>query len=73
MNQYLKYFIYFLLGVIIYYFLFNSTNAKAQKLIEGFDNDLAEELVQRAKNYILLEITVSKIEIMSRYLVIILD
>jgi hypothetical protein len=36
MNQYLKYFIYFLLGVIIYYFLFNSTNANAQKLIEGF-------------------------------------
>ena len=37
MNQYLKYFIYFLLGVIIYYFLFNSTNANAQKLIEGFE------------------------------------
>ena len=36
MNQYLKYFIYFLLGVIIYYFLFNSTNAKSQKVIEGF-------------------------------------
>jgi len=42
MNQYLKYFIYFLLGVIIYYFLFNSPNAKAQKLIEGFDNDVID-------------------------------
>jgi len=34
MNQYLKYFIYFLLGVIIYYFLFNSTGGR--KVIEGF-------------------------------------
>ena len=45
MNQYLKYFIYFLLGVIIYYFLFNSTNAKSQKLIEGYtydENDLPD-------------------------------
>ena len=37
MNILLKYFIYFLLGIIIYYFLFNSPNVGAKKLIEGFD------------------------------------
>ena len=38
MNILLKYFIYFLLGIIIYYFLFNSTDSKSHKLIEGFGN-----------------------------------
>ena len=35
MNILLKYFIFFLLGIIIYYFLFNSP--VGQKVIEGFD------------------------------------
>ena len=37
MNILLKYFIYFLLGIIIYYCLFNSPNVGSKKLIEGFD------------------------------------
>lgn len=37
MNILLKYFIFFLLGIIIYYFLFNSPDIGAKKLIEGFD------------------------------------
>ena len=52
MNQYLKYFIYFLLGVIIYYFLFNSTNANAQKLIEGFDTADLSTLLKKRRLYI---------------------
>jgi len=52
MNQYLKYFIYFLLGVIIYYFLFNSTNANAQKLIEGFDTAGLSTLLNKRRLYI---------------------
>ena len=52
MNQYLKYFIYFLLGVIIYYFLFNSTNANAQKLIEGFENTTMGNLLYIRRLYI---------------------
>jgi hypothetical protein len=39
MNILLKYFIFFLLGIIIYYFLFNSPNIGAKKLIEGFEVD----------------------------------
>ena len=52
MNQYLKYFIYFLLGVIIYYFLFNSTNAKSQKVIEGFDTSGLSTLLKKRRLYI---------------------
>jgi len=41
MNILLKYFIYFLLGIIIYYFLFNSNDVGAKKVIEGFNTGQA--------------------------------
>jgi len=40
MNILLKYFIYFLLGIIIYYCLFNSPNVGSKKLIEGFGTEI---------------------------------
>lgn len=36
MNKLLKYIIFFLLGIIVYYFLFNNPDLGAKKLIEGF-------------------------------------
>tara|TARA_A100001015_G_scaffold312000_1_gene416312 strand:+ start:1632 stop:4094 length:2463 start_codon:yes stop_codon:yes gene_type:complete len=40
MNEILKYIIFFLLGIIVYYFLFNNPNLGARKLIEGFITDV---------------------------------
>jgi hypothetical protein len=46
MNILLKYFIFFLLGIIIYYFLFNSPNIGAKKVIEGFNyNSQASNII----------------------------
>ena len=52
MNILLKYFIFFLMGIIIYYFLFNSPDIGAKKLIEGFDTTNLSTLLDNRRLYI---------------------
>jgi hypothetical protein len=49
MNEILKYIIFFLLGIIVYYFLFNNPKLGARKLIEGFSAQIDDEAVDLTK------------------------
>ena len=40
MNEILKYIIFFLLGFVVYYFLFTNPSVGSRKVIEGFDYTL---------------------------------
>ena len=40
MNEILKYIIFFLLGIVVYYFLFTNPSVGSRKVIEGFNYTL---------------------------------
>ena len=63
MNILLKYFIYFLLGIIIYYCLFNSPNVGSKKLIEGFNTQNKKIFIAREGNNLCTQVIGSDVPI----------